>query len=268
MDHRNHRKIVVIDGDIAYMGSMNIGKEYMGKGKPSPWRDTHIRIVGEAVFQVQKYFCFDWEFSTGENILNRTKEFFKFDSQTENKLPMQIVASGPDSNAEEIKFGMMKMINSAKKYIYIQTPYFVPDAPFLTAIKLAAESGVDVRLMIPGIPDKKYVYHTSLSYVDDLLDSGVRVYCYPGFIHSKTIVCDDEISTIGTTNIDTRSFLLHFEINAFMYDEETAKENKAIFIKDLAGCMSMTREAYEQRKKDHPISYMLDGFFRLFAPIM
>ena len=99
------------------MGGMNIGKEYMGKGKPSPWRDTHIRIVGEAVFQVQKYFCFDWEFSTGENILNRTKEFFKFNPDTEKKLPMQIVASGPDSKSEEVKFGMMKMINSAKKYI-------------------------------------------------------------------------------------------------------------------------------------------------------
>ncbi len=268
INHRNHRKIILIDGKIAYMGGMNLGDEYMGLGKPSPWRDTHIRIVGEAVFQVQKYFCFDWEFSTGENLSAKMKDFFSFKTDVENNLPVQIVAAGPDSKAEEIKFGMMKMINSAKKYIYIQTPYFVPDSSFLTAVKMAAESGVDVRIMIPGIPDKKYVYHTTLSYVEDLLNSGVRVYCYNGFIHSKTIVCDDDVTTIGTTNIDTRSFLLHFEINAFMYSREFALLNKSIFLNDIAKSKPLTQKDYDERKMNHPISYMLDGFFRLFSPIL
>lgn len=268
INHRNHRKIIVIDGKIAYLGGMNIGDEYMGLKKPSPWRDTHMRIKGEAVFQVQKYFSFDWEFSTGENLSHKVKEFFSYRTDIEKKVPMQIVASGPESEEDEIKSGMLKMINSAKKYIYIQTPYFVPDSSVLTAIQLAAKSGVDVRLMIPGIPDKKYVYHNTLSYVGDVLPSGVRVYQYPGFIHSKTIVCDDDIVTIGTTNIDSRSFTLHFEINAFIYDEETALLNKNIFLKDLSICKPITAELYEQRKKNHPLSYMADGFFRLFSPIM
>ena len=268
INHRNHRKIIVIDGKIAYLGGMNIGDEYMGLKKPSPWRDTHMRIEGEAVFQVQKYFSFDWEFSTGENLSHKVKEFFSYKTDIEKKVPMQIVASGPESEEDEIKSGMLKMINSAKKYIYIQTPYFVPDSSVLTAIQLAAKSGVDVRLMIPGIPDKKYVYHNTLSYVGDVLPSGVRVYQYPGFIHSKTIVCDDDIVTIGTTNIDSRSFTLHFEINAFIYDEETALLNKNIFLKDLSICKPITAELYEQRKKNHPLSYMADGFFRLFSPIM
>ena len=268
INHRNHRKIIVIDGQIAYMGGMNLGDEYMGLGKPSPWRDTHIRITGEAVFQVQKYFCFDWEFSTGENLSVKMKDFFSIKTDITNNLPVQIVSAGPDSKAEEIKFGMMKMINSAKKYIYIQTPYFVPDSAFLTSIRLAAESGVDVRIMIPGIPDKKYVFHTTLSFAEDLLGSGVRIYCYNGFIHSKTIVCDDDVTTIGTTNIDTRSFLLHFELNAFMYDKNFALLNKSIFLNDIAKSKPLTQKDYEERKKKHPISYMLDGFFRLFSPIL
>ena len=267
INHRNHRKLIVIDAKIAYLGGMNIGDEYMGL-KKLPWRDTHIRITGEAVFQVQKFFSFDWEFSTGENLSKRAKEYFSFETDITDKLPIQIVASGPDSDAEEIKFGMLKMINSAKKYVYIQTPYFVPDLSFMTALKLASESGVDVRLMIPGIPDKKYVYHTTLSYVEELLTSGVKVYSYPGFIHSKTIVCDDSISTIGTTNIDARSFILHFEINAFIYDETIAIKNKSIFFDDLSKCTLITKKTYEERKKKHPISYLLDGFFRLFSPIM
>lgn len=268
INHRNHRKIIVIDGKIAYLGGMNIGDEYMGLGKPAPWRDTHIRIYGEAAVQVQKYFSFDWEFSTGENLSHRTKDFFNFKPEKENKLPIQIVSSGPDSEEDEIKFGMLKMINSAKKYIFIQTPYFVPDSSFLTSLKLAAQSGVDVRIMIPGIPDKKYVYHTTMSFIGDLLNFGVKVYLYPGFIHSKTIVCDDDVSTIGTTNIDIRSFSLHFEINAFIYSRDVALTNKTIFFNDIIGSTLLTKELYKERKKKHPVAYMLDGFFRLFSPIM
>lgn len=264
INHRNHRKLAIIDGEIAYLGGMNIGDEYMGKKKPTPWRDTHMRIVGGAVSEIQRVFCLDWEFTTGENVLAMREKFFKKSKSTHN-LPVQIVASGPDSPAEEIKCGMIKMMTHAKKYIYLQTPYFAPDKPFLEALKAAAETGVDVRVMIPSVPDKKYVYYTTMSYMDELMLAGVKVYRYPGFIHSKTMVCDDEICTIGTTNIDVRSFVLHFEINAFIYSVEEAKKNRNIFLEDMEKSENLTMEIY---KKRGILNVMKEGFFRLFAPIM
>ena len=265
INHRNHRKLAIIDGEIAYMGGMNIGDEYMGKKKPSPWRDTHMRILGEAVLDVQRIFCLDWEFTTGEKITENSKLFFKKPKPVNNNLPMQIVASGPDSTCEEIKCGIIKMISHARDYAFLQTPYFAPDMPFLDAIKSAAKSGVDVRVMIPSVPDKKYVYYTTMSYMDELMEAGVKVYRYPGFIHSKTLVCDDEVSTIGTTNIDTRSFLLHFEINAFMYSRVEAVKNRNIFLKDQEKSSELTIEEYKKRGL---ANIMKEGFFRLFAPIM
>ena len=265
INHRNHRKIAIIDGKIAYLGGMNIGDEYMGQQKPTPWRDTHLRIIGEAVSEVQRIFCLDWEFTTGENIKKNSELFFKEPIECEKALPMQIVASGPDSSCDEVKSGFIKMLYMAKEYVYIQTPYFAPDQSFLDAIKTAAETGVDVRLMIPKIPDKKYVYYTTLSYVDELLKSGVKVYLYPGFIHSKTIVSDDSLVSVGTTNIDIRSFTLHFEVNAFIYDSIEAKKHKNIFLKDLEKSNEITKES---QKKRGVLNVMKEGFFRLFAPIM
>lgn len=265
INHRNHRKIAVIDGKIAYLGGMNIGDEYMGKKKLSPWRDTHIRVTGSAVTDIQKYFCLDWEFSTGEKLTNNLKKFFHKPIEKPGDVAMQIVASGPDSEAEEIKFGMIKMLNNARRYAYIQTPYLVPDKAFLTALVMAAQSGVDVRVMIPGIPDKPYVYHTSMSFVGELLAAGIRVYLHPGFIHAKTLVVDDELVTIGTTNVDTRSFVLHFEINAFMYDRKTALDCRDIFLRDQYQCKEMTRELYDRRGV---WNVMKEGFFRLFSQIM
>lgn len=265
INHRNHRKLAIIDGKTAYMGGMNIGDEYMGKKQPTPWRDTHMRIVGQSVAEIQRIFCLDWEFTTGEEIKNNSALFFKKPVAVAAKLPMQIVASGPDSACEEIKCGMIKMLSHAREYAFLQTPYFAPDAPFLEALKTAAESGVDVRVMIPAVPDKKYVYYTTMSYMDELLCAGVKVYMYPGFIHSKTLVCDDEVSTIGTTNIDTRSFQLHFEINAFMYSREEAVKNRGIFLKDMEKSTELTMESYKKRGIPN---VMKEGFFRLFAPIM
>ena len=264
VNHRNHRKIVIIDGTIAYLGGMNIGDEYanISKKKHPPFRDTHIRIYGEAAEYAARCFAMDWEFSTGERILVRNLSGrFNMDG----KLPMQIVASGPDSREEEIKCGMIKMINSAKRYVYIQTPYFVPDQAFLTALQMSKKSGVDVRVMIPGIPDKKYVYHTTMSYIGELLESGIEVYLYPAFIHAKTVTADDKILTIGSANTDIRSFKLLFEINAFMYDEKTAKHSRQIFEKDMSVCRALTAEEY---KKRGIIKVVQEGFFRLFSPIM
>lgn len=265
INHRNHRKIAVIDNSVAYMGGMNVGDEYMGKAKKRklPWRDTHIRIEGEAAEYVQRCFAMDWEFSTGEEIDVKSPEIKEIPKS--EQVPMQIVSSGPDSKEDEIKCGMLKMINSAKKYIYIQTPYFVPDQAFLTAIQIASRSGIDVRLMIPGMPDKPYVYHTTMSYVGEALDAGVRVYLYPGFIHSKTMAVDDRISTIGSTNIDIRSFELLFELNAFMYSAENAAQCRDIFEKDMEKCRELTLEEY---KKRGIVKIIKEGFFRLFSPIM
>lgn len=265
INHRNHRKIVVIDGRIAYLGGMNIGDEYMGKKKPTPWRDTHLRLTGTAVADVQKYFCLDWEFSTGEKLTNDLDKFFHKNREEQGNTPVQIVGSGPDSPEEEVKDGMIKILNHARQYTYIQTPYFVPDKAFMTAIRMAAQSGVDVRVMIPGAPDKPYVYYTTMSYMGELLDAGIRVFLYPGFIHSKTIVADDALTTIGTTNIDIRSFVLHFEINAFLYGEQCAVENRDIFLKDQYKCVELTKEAYDRRGV---WNIMKEGFFRLFSQVM
>ena len=264
INHRNHRKIAVIDGTCAYLGGMNIGDEYanISKKKKTLFRDTHIRIFGEASEYVSRCFAMDWEFSTGEQV--RVKNLAGMFDMGE-KLPMQIVASGPDSKNEEIKCGMIKMINGAKKYVYIQTPYFIPDQAFLTALEIAQKSGVDVRIMIPGIPDRKYVYHTTMSYIGEVLECGIKVYLYPGFIHSKTVTADDKIVTIGSANTDIRSFKLLFEINAFMYDEKTAIRSREIFEKDMAECAVLSNEQY---KKRGIVKMVQEGFFRLFSPIM
>lgn len=204
----------------------------------------------------------DWEFSTGESV--KVKNLAgKFNMQ--EKLPMQIVASGPDSNDEEIKCGMIKMINSAKEYVYIQTPYFVPDQTFLTALIMAKKSGVDVRVMIPGEPDKKYVYHTTMSYIGEILEKGIKVYLYPGFIHAKTITADDSFLTIGSSNTDIRSFRLLFEINAFIYSKPTAVKHREIFEQDMEMCRELSGEEY---KKRGILNMVLEGFFRLFSPLM
>ncbi len=262
INHRNHRKIVVVDDRIAYLGGMNIGDEYMSKSakRKLPWRDTHIRIEGDAVQYVQHCFAQDWEFSTGDTFAVKEEN-----TEKAGDVAMQIVASGPDSAEEEIKCGMIRMLYGANRYAYIQTPYFVPDEAFLQAVRTAAESGVDVRVMIPGMPDKKYVYHTTMSYVGELLDAGVKVYLYPGFIHSKTICVDDRVSTIGSTNIDIRSFRLLFELNAFMYSPSAAMWSREIFEKDMEICRELTMEEY---KKRGIIKIIKEGFFRLFSPIL
>lgn len=265
LNHRNHRKITVIDGSIGYIGGMNIGDEYMGLKKPTPWRDTHIRVLGSAVTYIQKYFALDWEFSTEERLDKAVEKFFVSKTADSGKVGMQIAASGPESSDDEIEFALLKMLGDAQKYVYLQTPYFVPDKAFLTALIIAAQMGVDVRVMLPGAPDKAYVYYVTTSYIGELLSAGVRVFLYNGFLHSKTMVIDDTVSTIGTTNIDIRSFQLHFEVNAFMYDISTAQQCRRIFETDMESCREITLEEYKKRGVKQ---MMKEGFFRLFSPIM
>lgn len=268
---RNHRKIVVIDGKIGYLGGINIGEEYMGLKRIKCWRDTHVRIIGSSVKMMQLRFFLDWLYVYDDKELTNFDDeklelyFPKKINEAKGSTGVQIVSSGPDSFEDEIKNGYMKMINSAKKSILIQTPYFVPDDAFMHSIKIAALSGVDVKVMIPGKPDKILIYLGTLSYVSDLLDYGVKVYKYNGFIHSKTIVIDEEVSSIGTTNFDVRSFALNYEVNAFIYDTNLGIKNTQIFEEDLQYCTEITKEDFAKMSR---IKKFFCAIMRLFTPLI
>ena len=224
VNYRNHRKLVIIDGDIGYIGGFNIGDEYLGLNKKfGYWRDTHLKILGQAVYAMQTRFILDWNQASSNKISYEYRLFPEI--QATGETDIQIVSSGPDSEWEQIKYGFLKLINSAKNYIYIQTPYFIPDESVLDAIKIAALSGVDVRLMIPNKPDHPFVYWATYSNIGELLKTGAKVYIYEnGFIHAKTLIADGKVATVGTANIDVRSFRLNFEVNAFLYDQVLVEE--------------------------------------------
>ena len=201
---RNHRKVVVIDGRVGYMGGMNIAQRYAEGLKWGIWRDTHMRITGPAVSELQTSFLTDWKFTKGDE--PDLGSMYPCNPPSGNTL-MQIVTGGPMDKWNVMMQAYMTAIASARHHAYLQSPYFIPPEPIMKVLQNAALSGVDVRVMIPGIPDKKYVYHTTMSYMDELLEHNVKVLLYPGFIHSKTITVDDELLTVGTTNIDIRSFI-------------------------------------------------------------
>src|SRR5699024_2173612 len=234
LNYRNHRKIVVIDGATAYIGGFNVGDEYLGQVKKfGYWRDTHLRIEGSAVHPIQTRFLLDWNQASAEKDIEYNEQYFPAIPR-KGDISMQIVSSGPDSEWEQIKDGYLKMIFRAKKYIYIQTPYFIPDVSFLDALRIACLSGVDVRIMIPNKPDHVFVYWATYSNVGHLLKAGAKIYIYDnGFLHSKQIVIDDEVATVGTANIDVRSFKLNFEVNAFIYDPIAAHQLAELFEQDL-----------------------------------
>lgn len=263
-NHRNHRKIAVIDGKTGYIGGMNIGLEYMGLKELNPWRDTHLKIVGSAVYSLQAQFLGDLISSKKRNQISKDyKEYFPEINFPGNKC-MQILTSGPKWGKEKIKFSFIKMINQAKKSIYIQTPYFVPDKALKTSLKIAALSGVDIRIMIPGKPDKKYVYYITLSHIEELLKCGIKFYVHNGFLHSKTIVTDCEITSIGTTNFDIRSFSLNYEINAFIYDRDFASKNIEAFLDDMKKSKELTLEEFQKRSILRKLS---EKIFKLFSPL-
>lgn len=248
LNYRNHRKIVVIDGATAYIGGFNVGDEYLGKAKKfGYWRDTHLRIEGSAVHPIQTRFLLDWNQASAEKDIEYNEQYFPAIPR-KGDISMQIVSSGPDSEWEQIKDGYLKMIFRAKKYIYIQTPYFIPDVSFLDALRIACLSGVDVRIMIPNKPDHIFVYWATYSNVGHLLKAGAKIYIYDnGFLHAKQIVIDDEVATVGTANIDVRSFKLNFEVNAFIYDPHAAHQLAELFEQDLLVSRELTLEIYQQR---------------------
>jgi cardiolipin synthase A/B len=266
LNYRNHRKIVVIDGRIGYVGGFNVGDEYLGMNKRfGYWRDTHLRIEGSAVHPLQSRFILDWNQASEKHDIEYAERFFPAIPR-KGSVGMQIVTSGPDEQWEQIKDGYLKMIFIAKKYIYIQTPYFIPDVSFLDALRIACLSGIDVRIMIPNKPDHMFVYWATYSNVGILLKAGAKVYIYEnGFLHTKQIVVDDELSTVGTANIDVRSFKLNFEINAFIYDRGKSHELAELFEQDMQLSTELTYDAYLERSR---MIKLKESVSRLLSPIL
>lgn len=266
LNYRNHRKLVIIDGKVGYIGGFNVGDEYLGLDKKfGYWRDTHLRIQGTAVYSIQTRFILDWNQASQEHDITYFPTLFPEVSQ-KGSVGVQIVSSGPDSEYEHIKNGYLKMISSARRSIYIQTPYFIPDSSMLDALRIASLSGVEVHLMIPDKPDHMFVYWATLSHVGELLNTGVKVYLYKnGFIHAKTIVVDDEVASVGTANIDFRSFKLNFEVNAFIYDEKLAHRLSDDFREDMKLSELLTKEIYLNRSRWVKIK---ESISRLLSPIL
>lgn len=267
INYRNHRKIVVIDGKTGFVGGFNIGREYLGLNKKfGYWRDTHMKICGSAVMSLQLRFILDWNYAAKENLLKDDKYFSTRMSLDKGSTGIQIVTSGPDSKNQNIKNNYLRMIHKAKRHVYIQTPYFVPDEAVLDAIKIAVMSGIDVRIMIPCKPDHPFVYWATYSYIGDLIEIGAKCYTYNnGFLHAKGICVDGEVSCYGTANMDIRSFKLNFEVNAIIYDSETTKQFEEIFIKDLKECQPITPYLYGKRSL---IIRIKEQFSRLLSPLL
>ena len=229
---RNHRKVVVIDGEVGYMGGMNIAQRYAEGLRWGIWRDTHIRITGPAVSELQTSFLTDWKFTKGDK--PDLDSMYPCNPPSGNTL-MQIVTGGPMDKWNVMMQAYMTAIASARHHAYLQSPYFIPPEPIMKTLQNAALSGVDVRVMIPYRSDKGVLPPwASRSYFKEALNAGIRIYLYrKGYMHAKTMTIDDSLVTIGSTNIDFRGFEQDFEINAFMYDESMARQQRDIFLEDL-----------------------------------
>jgi cardiolipin synthase len=267
LNYRNHRKIAVIDGRVGYVGGMNIGDDYLGRNKKlRPWRDTHLRLTGSSVWFLQERFLMDWGYSSDINMDARLNipKFFP-ECRAEGRLGVQIVSGGPDTEESPLKSGLLTMIGSARRNVFLQTPYFSPDESIMDALRIAARSGVDVRLMLPAVSDHWLSRMSALGYARQILASGVRVLLYPGFLHAKTAVSDGLITSIGTANINNRSYLLDFEISAFIYDAAFAARQEGVFLRDQDICAELTPEWFENQGRPRRAVY---NFARLFAPLM
>jgi cardiolipin synthase len=266
INFRNHRKICVIDGSIGYIGGLNIGNEYLGLVKRFGfWRDTHLKLKGDAVKQLELRFLMDWNFCSPDYI-KLSDGFFPKVRSSGGGVSMQIVSSGPDTAQHNILNAYIKMISEANNTIYIQSPYFVPDSSIFDALRIAALSGIDVRIMIPSKPDHPFVYWASLSYLGELVELGAKCYKYEkGFVHSKIIMIDSLVSSVGTANMDIRSFKLNFECNAFIYDQAVTKRLEEQFVRDID---DSSRIEYEWYVKRGNLTKVRESVSRLLSPLL
>ncbi|MDQ0198193.1 cardiolipin synthase [Neobacillus ginsengisoli] len=262
---RNHRKIIVIDGTVGFVGGLNIGDEYLGKDKSFGfWRDTHLMLKGEAVRTLQLIFLQDWYYMTNHSFL--TAEYLSPQLDNKSHGGVQLIAGGPDNEWSVIKNIFFSMIASAEKSVWIASPYFIPDEDIFSAIKVAALSGLDVRLLVPNRPDKRIVFHASRSYFPELLEAGVKVYEYErGFMHSKIIIVDHELASIGTSNMDMRSFHLNFEVNAFLFRTKSTQKLVEEYVNDLEFSKRLELNTFQKRH----IGYrLLESTARLLSPLL
>ncbi|WP_426350636.1 cardiolipin synthase [Alloiococcus sp. CFN-8] len=272
INFRNHRKIVVIDGKVGFTGGINIGDEYLGNSKFGYWRDTHIMVKGDFVLGLQAAFLDDFltiQQATNEYLFydQEFDKYFPVSAATKKKIPMQIVKSGPDSPFPSIMHAVLRMVSIATDHIYITTPYFVPSEGLMDALRVAALGGVDVRIIFPEQADHFVVNCASRSYLAELMRCGAKVYFYnkKAFIHSKTMTVDGKICTVGTANMDRRSYELNYEINALIYDEETTIELENIFFEDIKNSRKFTLEEYESSGR---INKIVEGITRIFSSLL
>lgn len=264
VNYRNHRKIVVVDGTVGYVGGINIGDEYLGRNKRLGfWRDTHLKVEGDSVYFLQSVFMQDWEFTAKERLQNPA---YLPEHPCSGDEQVQIVSSGPDSGAEEILECIFSAIAVAKERIYIATPYFIPDGSLLMALRTAALSGVDVRIILPEVADSRLVLAASLSYAAELLPNGVRVYRYmKGFIHAKVVLVDRLVASVGTANMDLRSFYSNFELNALLFDERPIARLERDFENDFSHSRELKLEELQNRPRSKKIG---QAIARMLSPLL
>lgn len=266
VNYRNHRKICVIDGTVGFIGGMNIALRYVKGTKRQPFRDTHLRIHGASVYGLQKAFLIDWYF-VDRTLVTSRKYYPDYDPTINNHCISQVVTSSPITDWPDIMQGYVRILLEAKRYVFMETPYFLPTDPVLFAMRTAALAGVDVRLMIPLRGDVKIVEWATRSYIIQAAKAGVRILLYkPAFNHSKLLISDDSLCTCGSTNIDFRSFENNFEANIFIYDEETALRLKEVFLHDQGQCVELSDlTALENR----PFYKRLgESIIRMFSPLL
>ncbi|HUC92269.1 MAG TPA: cardiolipin synthase [Paenibacillus sp.] len=264
MNYRNHRKIVVVDGTVGFVGGINIGDEYLGRHKKLGfWRDTHLKVEGDAVYFLQEVFMKDWWFTAKEKLSDPA---YLPEHNCRSDEQVQIVSSGPNSAAEEILECIFAALSVAKTRIYIATPYFIPDDSLLMALRIAALSGVDVRIIIPQVADTNVVLAASLSFVEELLTAGVRIFRYQkGFIHSKVVLVDHLLASVGTANMDLRSFYSNFELNALLFDRKPMERLEADFMCDLDNSREITLSEFRKRPFRRKAGQVLA---RMLAPLL
>lgn len=267
INHRNHRKIAVIDGRVGFTGGINIAERYLAGTKWGMWRDTHLQIEGDAASMLQAIFVADWYFLAPkkERILLSDEKYFA-PEKTESYCPIQIASSGPDSDWAAIMQAFFSAITSAKRSIYISSPYFLPNQSILTALKVAALSGLDVRVLLPNKSDSKITYWASRSYIAELLEAGVKVFLYnKGFNHSKLIIIDEELCTVGSANMDIRSFEDNFEVAALIYDPAIAGRLAADFLHDTARSIEHSASSWDARTR---LVAIYENVARLLSPLL
>jgi cardiolipin synthase len=265
INYRNHRKIIIVDGVIGFTGGINVSDKYIkGDTILGNWYDMHLQLKGDVVNSLEAVFAMDWYFASGKDDLLNIQYFFK--NPAPGTSVAQVVASGPDSDFSSIHQLYYSIINSAKKYVYITNPYIIPGEALKEALQVAAMSGIDVRLLLSANSDSFIVKWNVKSYFETLLESGVKIYLYPdGFLHSKVIISDDALTSIGTANLDIRSFEQNYEVNVLIYDTEITSELKLDFLKD---CKKSNQIEYQQYLKRPQIDRLKEGIAKVFSPIL